>query len=242
MKTVLFGTLVCGLIAATLPSAALAQDAANQVVVRAVHNDAELSYLGFLRSYAQLSTLLPPEPRQIDLFDRIVFTTLDPAEQDKFSSATWAISIMSRSRDIEIPIVRGGYFLLPVDRVAIEEDAKIIFNTHTKDGVLGLAVALRTEPGAVIHAADLAAALKEANGFHDKAIKTPLYRGTMHFNAIKACFGMTPGEMTVTRGAGSKTVLGICTLYVPADTDVAANAEISFSAEPDIVVLLPVQR
>lgn len=242
MKAGFLAGLAAALIAASLPVAARAQTAPDQVVVRAIHNEAELSYAGFLRSYAQLYQLLPPEPRHIDLFDRILFTRLSPAEQEAFTSPTWAIAVVSHSRDIEIPIVRGGYFLLPYDRVAMEEDAKIMFNAHTQDGVLGLAVGLRTQPGAVIHAADLATALKEANSFHDKAIKTPLYKGTVHFNAIKACFGTTGGDMVIARGAGSKSTLGICTLYVPAAGDVATDAEISFSAEPEIVLLLPVQQ
>lgn len=242
MKAALFAGLVATLAAAALPVAACAQTTPDRVVVRAIHNEAELSYAGFLRSYAQLYQLLPPEPRHIDLFDRILFTRLTPAEQEEFVSPTWAIAVVSHSRDIEIPIVRGGYFLLPYDHVAMEEDAKIMFNAHTQDGVLGLAVGLRTEPGAVIHAADLVTALKEANSFHDKAIKTPLYKGTVHFNAIKACFGTTHGNMLIARGAGSTSTLGICTLYVPADTDVATNADISFTAEPDIVLLLPVQK
>src|SRR5206468_2373590 len=118
---------------------------------------------GFLRSFAKLNALLPPEPRHIDLLHRILFSRLNPIEQDQFLSATWAISIESPSREIEVPIVRGGYFILPIDRVALKENARIIFNTHTRDGVLGLAIEMRARPGDVIHAADLADALNEAN-------------------------------------------------------------------------------
>jgi hypothetical protein len=63
-----------------------------------------------------LNALLPPEPRHIDLLHRILFTRLNPVEQDQFASPAWAISIVSPARDIEIPIVRGGYFILPIDR------------------------------------------------------------------------------------------------------------------------------
>lgn len=241
MKSILFAALVSALGASTCPAGARAQDAPSQVTVSGVHNDADLSYAVFLRSFGQLSALLPPEPRHIDLVDRILFSRLDPTDQDQFTSATWAISIMSASRDIEVPIQRGGYFVLPVDRVAMRENAKIIFNTHTRDGVLGLAIRMRTQPGAVIHAAALAAALREANRFLHNAKGTPMYRGPAHVDAVKACFGSPSDDMIVTGGAGTKRSAGMCKLYVPAASDVDTNADISFSTAPDIVVLLPDQ-
>jgi hypothetical protein len=237
MKAVLstaLASLSCLLI---LPVGAAAEDTANRVTVTAVHNKAELSYPGFVRSLSRLIAMLPPEPRHIDLLDRIWFTKLSPVEQDQYTSATWAISIMSRSRDMEVPIVRGGYFLLPADRVAMQENASIIFNTHVQDGMLGLVIKMRARYGDVILAADLAAALDEANQFHGKAIKTDFYHGYGSFNAIKACFPTPSGDMIVTGGAGFKTSLGTCKLYIPAETDVSARADIAFNSEPDIVVL-----
>jgi len=91
-------------------------------------------------------------------------------------------------------------------------------------------------------AADLAAALEEANAFHGKASKTDYYHGPGNFNAIKACFATPSGDMIVTGGAGYKTALGTCKYYVPAETDVSAKAAIAFNAEPDIVVLQSVSR
>lgn len=228
--------------ASLLSAAALAEDAAPRVNVTAVHNEAELTYPGFLLSFAKLNALLPAEPRHFDLLHRIQFTRLNPIEQDQFTSPTWAISIVSRTRDIEVPIVRGGYFLLPIDQVAMQEHARIIFNTHTRDGVLGLAFQMRRHAGDVIHAADLAAAFAEANQFHVEASKTPLYHGPGNFNAIKACFATQSGDMIVTHGTGVKSSLGTCQLYVPADGDVNARTDIAFSAEPDIVVLESVRR
>jgi hypothetical protein len=239
MKTALLAALVGAL---ACSAAALAEDAAPRVNVTAVHNEAELSYPGFLRNFGRLNALLPPEPRHIDLLNRILFTKLSPAEQDQFTSPTWAISILSPSRDIEVPIVRGGYFILPIDRVAMQEKAKIIFNTHTRDGALGLALEVRIHPGEAIHAADLVAAFAEANQFHTEASKTPIYHGPGDFNAIKACFKTQSGDMIVTHGSGVKSSLGTCQLYVPADSDVKANAAIAFSTEPDIVVLESVRH
>jgi hypothetical protein len=239
MKTALFAALVG---ASLLPAAAPADDAPPRINVTAVHNEAELTYPGFLRSFAKLNALLPPEPRHVDLLHRIRFTRLNPVEQDGFTSPTWAISIVSRTRDIEVPIVRGGYFLLPIDRVAMQENARIIFNTHTSDGVLGLALEMRRHAGDVIHAADLAAAFAEANQFHTEASKTPIYHGPGNFNAIKACFKTQSGDMIVIHGGGVKSSLGMCQLYVPADGDVEANTDIAFSVEPDIVVLESVRH
>lgn len=225
-----------------LPAGASAEDTANRVTVTAIHNKAELSYPGFVRSFSRLNAMLPPEPRHIDLLNRILFTKLGPVEQDQFTSPSWAISIVTRSRDLEIPIVRGGYFLLPADSLAMRDSASIIFNTHTSDAMLGVAVKMRARYGEVIHAADLAAALNEANEFHGKAIKTDYYHGRGEFNAIKACFPTPAGDMIVTGGAGYKTSLGLCKFYVPAETDLSARADIAFNTEPDIVVLQSVSR
>jgi hypothetical protein len=112
-----------------------------------------------------------------------------------------------------------------------------MFNTHVPDGKLGLAIKMRAHYGDVIHAADLAAALDEANQFHGKAIKTDYYVGPGKSNAIKACFATPSGDMIVTGGAGFKTSLGTCKVYVPAETDVSARADIAFNTAPDIVVL-----
>jgi hypothetical protein len=213
-----------------------------QVLVSGVHNKADLPYAAFLSSYARLMALLPPEPRHIDLLNRIYFTRLNPVEQDQFTSPTWAISIVSPSRDLEIPIVRGGYFVLPVDQAAMRDNAQLMFNAHVQDGKLGLAIRMRARYGDVIHAADLAAALNEANRFHARAKKTPLYHGKGDFNAIKACFATPEGDMIVSGGTGYKTSYGTCKLYVPAGTDVSAKADIAFNTQPDIVVLQSVSR
>lgn len=237
MTAVLFTALASVFCTSMLPADAAAEDTANRVTVTAMHNKADYSYPGYVRAFSRLSAMLPPEPRHIDLVHRILFTKLGPVEQDQFTSPTWAISIVSRSLDREIPIVRGGYFLLPADPVAMRDNASLMFNAHTRDGMLGLAVKMRARYGDVIHAADLAAALDEANQFHAKASKTDYYHGQGHFNAIKACFATPEGDMIVTGGAGFKTSLGTCKLYVPAETDVGAKADIAFNAEPDIVVL-----
>jgi hypothetical protein len=97
---------------------------------------------------------------------------------------------------------------------------------------------MRTHPGDVIHASDLEAALNEATRFQDKALKTGFYQSPGHVNAIKACFGTPSGDMSITHGAGSKTSLGKCKLYIPAETDVSANADIAFNTTPDILVLV----
>jgi hypothetical protein len=228
--------------AAMQPAGAAAEDTPKQVTVTAVLNKADYSYPGYVRAFSRLSAMLPPEPRHIDLVHRILFTKLGPVEQDQFTSATWAISIVSRSLDLEVPIVRGGYFLLPADRTAMQDNARIMFNAHTRDGMMGLAVKMRARYGDVIHAADLAAALDEANQFHGKAIKTDYYHGQGNFNAIKACFPTPAGDMIVTGGAGYKTSLGLCKFYVPAAADVSAGADIAFNTEPDIVVLQSVSR
>lgn len=237
MKAVLITALASLACASMPPAGAAADDTVSQVTITAAHNKADLPYVGFLRSFAKLSALLPPEPRHIDLMDRIYFTRLSPVEQDQFTSVTWAISIVSPSRDLEIPIVRGGYFLLPYDRVAMQENAQLMFNTHVRDGKLGLVVKMRTRRGDVIHAADLAAALDEANRFRREARKTPLFRSNGEFNAIKACFATPSGDMIVTGGAGSRTSQGGCKYYVPAETDVSTGAAIAFNTEPEIVVL-----
>lgn len=182
------------------------------VEIRSKKNPGDLPYKQFYNIQAFVQSLMPPEPRVIDLTLRVAFTGLGEAEQDSFLPGAWSVAIVGDTTDHTVPVERGGYFILPDLPQAADEKATIMFNAQTRKGYVGAGWKLRLAEGNTLPYTAFAQAFDEVKSVQKKI---PWYRYGLRderaarFDALKACFGSGGGGIeidglpvpTQTRGA-----------------------------------------
>jgi hypothetical protein len=238
-----FGLLAC----ATFPL--MAQNAAapsqDTIEIRSRTNKGDLPYRGFYRAWSSLQTFLPPAPRAIDPIFQMSFSELDVQQQDGYLMPSWNVSIVGDAVDIDVPVLRGGYFLLPPDEKGLAADASIMFNSQTRKNFLAVAWRLPLTTDNSLSYRDFARSFKEVAAVQ---AKIPWYslafaaEKRARFDALKACFAQDDGDVLVA-GTPVPTIRSAnCRIYRFDPALASTDAAISVRGTVEIVVLEDSER
>ena len=209
-------------------------------------NRGDLPYKPFFLIQTYLQSLLPPEPRVIDLLGRVEFVAKSEAEKDLFAPDSWAVAIVGDELDQVVPVHRGGYFLLPKVKLGMLEMGTIMFNTQTQKGKMSVAWKIRVPAAQTLAYTEFGKALEDVASVQ-RAI--PTYRYDLReirrhgHNALRACFVGGPGRIEVDGRPATTIPDGACqVLKYDAATARAGKAQIAFVGKLDIVTLKEVIR
>lgn len=199
------------------------------IEIKSKKNPGDLPYKGFLSQQADLLSYMPPEPLAIDMRLRVSFTSMDDTERDIYLPHTWSVAIVGDTVDHQVPVSRGGYFLLPRLAQAVSERATIMFNTQTRKNWLDVAWMVRLKEDNTLPYADFAKALEQVRYTQDKM---PWYRASfryekkVRFDALKACFTSGGGDILVDGQPANTVSRGPCKLlrFVSAKASVPGSA------------------
>lgn len=212
----------------------------HRIVVKSRINQGTLRYRAFYKGFGRLLAILPPAPRFIEPVYQMSFTELPPEQEDGFLKPTWNVAIVDQETDIDVPMIRGGYFVLPALEGKVSKDASILFNSQTRKNFLRIAWKLRLRTSQSLAYADITRALQEVNEVQKKI---PWYsielRAEKHakFDAIKACFAEDKGELRLDDQPLVAIHSANCRIYRLGVEPASAASEITFSLAPEIVVL-----
>lgn len=222
-------------------TAALQLEAQAPVKIHRQTNRGDLPYKPFYLIQTYLQSLLPPEPRAIDLLGRVQFVAKSELEQDLFAPESWAVAVVGNELDQVVPVRRGGYFLLPEVKLGILELGTIMFNTQTQKGKMSIAWKVRIPPTQTLSYADFAKALEEVSSVQRRI---PTYRYDLReirrhgHNALRACFLKDPGRIEVDGRPAETIPDGAChVLKYDAAAARAGMAQIAFVGKLDLVTL-----
>lgn len=204
-------------------------------------NRGDLPYKPFFLIQTYLQSLLPQEPRAIDLLGRVQFVAKSEVEKDLFAPESWAVAVVGNELDQVIPVHRGGYFLLPEVKLGLLELGTIMFNTQTQKGKMSVAWKVRIPDTQTLPYAQFAKALEEV-AFVQGQI--PTYRYDLReirrhgHNALRACFLNGPGRIEVDGRPAPTIPDGACQVlkHDPAVAR-AGKVQITFVGKLDIVTL-----
>ena len=232
---------------AAIPAQAAARlDDQAPVHVHRKTNLGDLPYKPFFLIQTYLQSLLPPEPRMIELLGRVEFVAKSEVEKDMFAPDSWAVAVVGDELDQVVPVRRGGYFLLPKVKLGMLELGTIMFNTQTRKGKMSVAWKLRVPPTQTLAYADFAKALEEVAAVQRRI---PTYRYDLReirrhgHNALRACFVSGPGRIEVDGRPVPTIPDGACQVlkHDPAAAR-AGTAQIAFVGKLDIVTLKEVVK
>lgn len=209
-------------------------------------NPGDLRYHVFFDMQSFVQSLMPPEPRTIDLQLRVKFTSVTGAARDDYLPDTWAVAIVGDTIDQTVPVSRGGYFLLPELKQDTAQGATIMFNTQTRKRVLGTAWKLRLTKEQTLPYAQFAKALDEVKSVQNQI---PWYRlglrglRLVSYNSLRACFGSEGGRIDVGGQPADTIVEGGCQV-LKFDPAIAREGQvnITFAGPLDIVTLHEVSK
>lgn len=209
-------------------------------------NRGDLPYKPFFLIQTYLQSLLPPEPRAVDLLGRVQFVARSEAEKDLFAPESWAVAVVGNDLDQVVPVQRGGYFLLPEVELGMLELGTIMFNTQTQKGKMSVAWKVRMPPTQTLSYADFAKALEEVASVQRRI---PTYRYDLReirrhgHNALRACFLKEPGRIEIDGRPAATIPDGACqVLKYDAAVARAGMAQIAFVGKLDLVTLKEVVK
>ena len=185
------------------------------VEIKSKKNPGDLPYKGFLSQQTDLLSYMPPEPLVIDMRMRLSFTAIEEAERDVYMPDTWAVAVVGDTVDHQIPVARGGYFVLPDLKQAASERATIMFNTQTRKNWLDVGWLVRMKENNTLPYSDFAKALEQVKYTQDKI---PWYRTSfrhekkVRFDGLKACFTSGGGDILIDGQAAETITRGPCKL------------------------------
>lgn len=227
---------------AALPAGA--QGATDDIVlppveIRSRKNAGDAPYAPAYQMQQRVMALLPPEPRVIDVRMRLMFAGLSLRERDDFMPANWGVAIVGTTIDETIPMARGGYFLLPDRPLARSENATLMFNTQTKENVVGMTWSIRVRQGNLLPYRDFGLAIAQ---FDAARRKVRWYeRGLNEFShyrmsALRACF-VGEGAVLLDGAASGAVSQGRCAILGFDKAKAATDATISFTGELESLTL-----
>lgn len=219
--------------------ATVQQNIPQNVEVSKKKNPGDLPYAAFHKLQERLISYLPPEPRVIDFLSRASFHGVDKQASDDFSPTGWGVAIVGESVDHVVPMIRGGYFVLPNLPQAKQERAKILFNTKTKKNFLKTAWKLRLQNNSISYQ-DFAKSFGEVKQLQEKIRWYEISfqdEKDSRFDSLKACFMGSEGEILIDDKPANTTKLGRCVSLVFDPSQVASNPLIQFKGEVEMITL-----
>ena len=222
------------------PSLHIDQENVSQSVkVAKQKNPGDLPYVGFYKNQARIIAYMPNEPRTIDFSNRASFDDLKGQERDDFSPQNWGVAVVSDSIDYVVPMIRGGYFVLPDLPQAREEKAKLLFNTKTQKNFLKTAWILRHQENTIRYV-DFAQSFDEVRQIQEK-IKWYEFNLSDEkkstFDSLKACFLEAGGSILLNDIPANSLELGRCRWLKFDKEQIKSNPTIKFVGTLEIVTL-----
>ena len=193
---------------------------------------AGLDYRAFHRVQQRLQTLLPPEPRLVDVW-------LQDArpERDAWQPEGWNVAVLGRTLEQAVPVRRGGYFLLPGLAPEEEEGARIVFREPGRRRTLAIQWQLRVGADGRIGQRTLVEALGQLRTVQESI---PFYAAALwreknaRYDGIKACFLAPGGAILVDGQPAPGPTVGDCRIMKIAP----GEGTVAFTGELDIVTFV----
>jgi len=202
-------------------------------------NPGDLPYDGFYKLQERLIAYLPNEPRTIDFSNRVSFNDIERQARDDYSPNNWSVAIVGDSVDYVVPMIRGGYFVLPNLPEARQENAKLLFNTTTQKNFLKTAWILRHHENTISYK-DFARAFDEVKQIQEKIKWYELSfkdEKNSSFDALKACFMESRGQILLDDIPAETLEQGRCISLKFDKEKLALNPKIKFVGTLEIVTL-----
>jgi hypothetical protein len=252
MSTVRLAAAALAGMLALPPAPVLAQDTGAAsvkelapVTIHRTKNPGDLRYVGFLSVWRFLHSILPPEPRVLDVRYRLSFTALSGPDRDSYRPEAWAVAIVGDSFDRPIEVERGGYFVLPELEQAIRENATIMFNAQTRRNTLDLAWKFRIGQGQTLSYADFARAFVEVGAVQKRISEHQLHlreEKNARFDGLKACFHPGEGRIEIDAKPAATTRTGSCQVLKFDPAMASGQARIAFVGPLDTVTLHEIDK
>nr|WP_315472653.1 hypothetical protein [uncultured Undibacterium sp.] len=220
------------------------ENIAQSVKVVKKKNPGDLPYDGFYKNQERLIAYLPNEPRTIDFSNRVSFNDMERQARDDYSPQTWGVAIVGDSVDYVVPMIRGGYFVLPNSPEARQEKAKILFNTTTQKNFLKTAWVLRLSENTLSYK-DFARSFDEVKQLQEKIRWYELNlkdEKNAKFDALKACFMESGGQILLDDTSAETLEQGRCISLKFDKEKLALNPKIKFVGTLEIVTLANTQE
>jgi hypothetical protein len=218
--------------------AANEDSASETVVIKKKPNEGDLRYPVVAESLSKFAQMFHT-PRVIDFVQQMSLVDLSPREQDAFLMPTWNVAIVSDEAELDLPVIRGGYFSLPLEQPRELRNATIMFNAQTRKRYLNTAWTIRT-PNDHLRYKDFAQAFEDVRTVQKQIPWYSLVLRTEkrdQFNALKACFPTSDGTIQVDGKDVASITSANCKIYAFDPSLASSEAAISFAPHPEIVVL-----
>lgn len=213
---------------------------ASTIVIKTKTNAGDFAYKPFYRTFRRILDLLPPPPRMLDPVLQMTFADITLAEQDGYLKDSWNVAIVGKGFELEVPTVRGGYYVPPAEDKVTAADATVMFNTSTRHNYVRVAWQLRLPASQTLSYQEFARAFAEIT---DLQAQIPWYSIVLReekrakFNGMKACFAEAGGAILVD-GKPVPAIASANCLVLAFDPVLAAAApQISLQGKVEIVVL-----
>jgi hypothetical protein len=231
-------------VALALPVHAHAQEAP-KVQIRAFKikgrvNPGDLAYNWVFEDQQRLQNYLPARNRMVDFSWRVSFTELNLPEQDSFTPKGWAVALVANDFERDVPVARGGYFLLPALPQG-RRGSTIMFHEQSLPGHIGAAWRIRVGADQRLSYAGFKQAMDEVH--RAQGMILPQYEGLRmvrdsRYDALKACFLERGGEVLVDGIAAADASVGNCTILKFDPAWAAAAHTIEFKGRLDLVTVV----
>lgn len=231
--------LLLSLHAQSLPPYNDQENITQSIKVAKKKNPGDLPYDGFYKNQVRVIAYMPNEPRTIDFMSRASFDGADERERDDFAPHSWGVAIVGDSVDEVVPMIRGGYFVLPDLPQARQEKAKLLFNTTTKKNNLKTAWVLRHHENTISYK-DFARSFEEVKQLQAKIKWYELNlkdEKNMTFDSLKACFLESGGTIVLDDIPVTNLEQGRCVLLKFDPEQIESNPTIKFVGTLEIVTL-----
>ncbi len=240
-STLLAGTLALCANARQAPASDHHDGTAPRTVsIKARTNPGDLPYDWVFASQKLLQGLLPGQGRMVDFSLRITFTELSPSEQDAWVPQGWAVALVGHSIDRNLPVARGGYFVLPALPYG-QSGATIMFREQSMPGYVGAAWRLRVGEDQRLPYAGFAQAMSEIRGAQvSMPIRWDGLRQVRNArnDALKACFLADGGRVLLDGAAVADASAGNCALLKFDPALAASGKSIEFKGPLDVVTIV----
>jgi hypothetical protein len=212
------------------------------IKIKARTNPGDLAYEWVFDSQKLLQRALPAQARMVDFTWRITFTELSLPEQDAWQPQGWAVALVGGSFEQNVPVARGGYFLLPALPLG-RQSSTIMFHEQSMPGHIGAAWRVRMDAGQRLSYAGFRQALDEIRAVQDAI---PLRREglkplrTARYDALKACFLAPGGRVLVGGTPAGDAAIGDCVI-MQFDPAKASGESMQFDGPLDVVTVVESQ-
>lgn len=210
------------------------------VKIKARTNPGDLAYGWVFNNQKLLQAILPAQDRMVDFSYRITFTELGVADQDAWAPQGWAVALVANGFEQNIPVERGGYFLLP-GLPQGRRGATIMFREQSLPGHIGAAWRLRVGADRHLPYAGFRQAMDEIRNAQNaipvgheglKLVRTARY------DALKACFLAGGGTVLVDGVPAADAAVGSCVVLKYDPALAASGKTIEFKGPLDRVTVV----